>query len=151
MSGGKDRGANWLPALPSAGFCIRSHHAESDNQQRCPQTPRGGYPAKLDVVGRDLVRDFVHTDPDATLQELCTRLYTTTQVLVSRPTMSWLLQQLNLPRKKTFRPIQQERPDMQKPRAPFLCWGATRDRRQGLSGTRDRCPRHGLADVCAGG
>jgi hypothetical protein len=42
-------------------------------------------------MGNDPVRDFVHADPNATLQELYTRLYITTQVFVSRPTMSRLL------------------------------------------------------------
>ncbi|HEY7491824.1 MAG TPA: transposase [Candidatus Tectomicrobia bacterium] len=51
----------------------------------------GGYPATLDAMGNDPVRDFVHADPNATLQELYTRLYITTQVFVSRPTMSRLL------------------------------------------------------------
>ena len=65
-----------------------------------PKPHGGGYPAKLRPAGLEVVRGLVQAEPEATLNELCTRLHTATQVTVSRPTMSRLLRKLNLPRKK---------------------------------------------------
>lgn len=65
-----------------------------------PKPHGGGYPAKLQPAGLEVVQGLVQAEPDATLKELCTRLHTATQVTVSRPTMSRLLRKLNWPRKK---------------------------------------------------
>ena len=65
-----------------------------------PKPHGGGYPATLHPAGLEVVRELVQAEPDATLNELCTRLHAATQVTVSRPTMSRLLRQLNWPRKK---------------------------------------------------
>jgi transposase len=67
-----------------------------------PQPHGGGYPAKLDVTGLETLKTLVHATPDATLQELRTRLATTQQVMVSPATISRALTKLGLPRKKTL-------------------------------------------------
>ena len=54
-------------------------------------TPRphgGGYPAKLDASGCAALKTLVDATPDATLQELRTRLSATHQVSVSHATIS---------------------------------------------------------------
>jgi len=65
-----------------------------------PKPHGGGYPAKLDAAGCDALKTLVHATPDATLQELRTRLSTTHQVRVSHATISRALTKLGLPRKK---------------------------------------------------
>jgi transposase len=65
-----------------------------------PKPHGGGYPAKLDASGCDALKTLVHATPDATLQELCTRLSATHQVRVSQATVSRALTKLGLPRKK---------------------------------------------------
>ena len=42
-----------------------------------PKPHGGGYPAKLDASSLDALKTLVHATPDATLQELCTRLSAT--------------------------------------------------------------------------
>jgi transposase len=53
-----------------------------------PKPHGGGYPAKLDAAGCDALKTLVHATPDATLQELRTRLSATHQVSVSQATIS---------------------------------------------------------------
>jgi transposase len=65
-----------------------------------PKPHGGGYPAKLQPAGLEVVRGLVQAEPEATLKALCPRWHTATQVSVSRPTMRRLLRQLNLPRKQ---------------------------------------------------
>jgi transposase len=65
-----------------------------------PKPHGGGYPAKLDAPRLDALKTLVHTTPDATLQELRTRLAATQQVMVSPATISRALTKLGLPRKK---------------------------------------------------
>jgi transposase len=65
-----------------------------------PTPHGGGYPAKLDATGLEALRTLVHATPDATLQELCTRLSTTEHITVSPATLSRALSNLGLPRKK---------------------------------------------------
>jgi transposase len=77
-----------------------------------PKPHGGGYPAQFQSAGLEVVWGLVQAEPDATLNALGTRLHTATQVTVSRPTMSRLLRKLNVPRKKTFRATEQERPDL---------------------------------------
>jgi transposase len=60
-----------------------------------PKPHGGGYRAELYPAGLEVVRGLVQAEPDATLNELCTRLHAATQVTVSRPTMSRLLRTLN--------------------------------------------------------
>jgi transposase len=65
-----------------------------------PQPHGGGYPAKLNATGLEALKTLVHITPDATLQELRTRLATTQQLTVSAATISRALTKLSLPRKK---------------------------------------------------
>lgn len=67
-----------------------------------PKPHGGGYPAKLDAAGCDALKALVHATPDATLQELRTRLATTQQLTVSAATVSRTLTKLGLPRKKNL-------------------------------------------------
>jgi transposase len=67
-----------------------------------PQPHGGGYPAKLKATDLEALKTLVHATPDATLQELRTRLATTQQVTVSRATISRALTKLGLPRKKNL-------------------------------------------------
>ena len=57
-----------------------------------PTPHGGGSPAKLDAVGCDALKPLVHATPEATLQELRTRLAATYQVSVSQATLSRALQ-----------------------------------------------------------
>jgi transposase len=83
--------------------CVRDlltrYHATGDV---APKPHGGGYPAKLDATGLETLRTLVHATPDATLQELCTRLSTTEHITVSPATISRALTTLGLPRKKNF-------------------------------------------------
>jgi transposase len=97
---------------------LSTRHRATDTV--APKPHGGGYPARLQPAGLEVVRGLVQAEPNATLKELCTRLHTATQVTVSRPTMRRLLRKLNLPRKKTFRAVEQERPDIQQQRLDFL-------------------------------
>jgi transposase len=57
-----------------------------------------------------LVRRHIEKQPDATLDELCEALERKHQLQLSRPTMSRLLQRLDLGRKKSRSMLQNERP-----------------------------------------
>lgn len=65
-----------------------------------PKPHGGGYPAKLDALGLDALKTLMQATPEATLQELGTRLATTQQLTVSPATISRALSKLGLPRKK---------------------------------------------------
>ena len=65
-----------------------------------PRPHGGGYPAKLDASGCAVLQTLVDAPPDATLQELRTRLSAPHQVSVSQATISRALTKLGLPRKK---------------------------------------------------
>jgi transposase len=67
-----------------------------------PKPHGGGYPAKLDATGCDALKALVYATPDATLQELRTRLAPTQQRTVSAATISRALTKLGLPRKKNL-------------------------------------------------
>jgi transposase len=84
-----------------------------------PKPHGGGYPAKLDARGLNALKILVQAIPEATLQELGTRLATTQQITVSRATISRALRKLGLPREKTFHAAEQERPEVQRQRAAF--------------------------------
>jgi transposase len=65
-----------------------------------PQPHGGGYPAKLKTTDLEALKTLVQATPDATLQELRTRLAATQQVTVSPATISRALIKLGLSRKK---------------------------------------------------
>jgi transposase len=67
-----------------------------------PTPHGGGSPAKLDAPGLHALQTLVHATPEATLQELGTRLAATQQITVSQATLSRALRQLGLPRKKNL-------------------------------------------------
>ena len=53
-----------------------------------PPPHGGGYPAQLTASGLETRKTLAHATPDATLQDLRTRLASTQQVTVSRATLS---------------------------------------------------------------
>lgn len=59
---------------------------------------------------QQLVRRLIEQQPDATLEELCEAVARKRQLQLSRPTMSRLLQRLDLGRKKSRSTPQNERP-----------------------------------------
>ena len=85
-----------------------------------PKPHGGGAPAQLDAAGLDTVRALVQAHPDGTLQERCEQLAATQRIHLSQATMSRALTKLGLPRKKTFRAAEPDRPDVQRKRAAFL-------------------------------
>jgi transposase len=84
-----------------------------------PKPHGGGAPAKMDAGGLDVVQALVQMAPDATLSELRQRFEEHYQRRVSIATMSRVLAQLQLTRKKTFHATEQERPEVQRQRAAF--------------------------------
>jgi len=66
-----------------------------------PKPHAGGQRSRLDVAAQVQVRRLVHDQPDATLEELCTRAAETTGIRVSVPTMCRVVRRLGLPRKKS--------------------------------------------------
>lgn len=64
--------------------------------------PRGrGAVAKLDASARQALRELVDQQPDATLDQYIERLVARGYPRVSNPTMSRVLRELGLPRKKS--------------------------------------------------
>jgi transposase len=66
-----------------------------------PKSRAGGQKLRLDAAAEAVVRRLVRDHPDATLEELCTRVAAETGVRVSVPTMCRVLQRWRLPRKKS--------------------------------------------------
>ena len=64
-----------------------------------PKSRAGGQKLRLDAAAQAVVQRLVGDHPDATLEELCTRVAADTGVRVSVPTMCRVLQRLGLPRK----------------------------------------------------
>jgi putative transposase len=65
-----------------------------------PKPHGGGQTPKLTPQQLALIPQFVKEDNNATLDELCEKLYQKTQVRISRATMGRVLQTFKLPRKK---------------------------------------------------
>jgi transposase len=65
-----------------------------------PKPHAGGQRPRLDATAEAQVRRLVHDQPDATLEELCTRAVETTGIRVSVPTMCRVVRRWGLPRKK---------------------------------------------------
>lgn len=61
----------------------------------------GGKPPALGAKARETVRRALARDNDLTLEQLCRRVKARHRLTVSRPTMSRLLGELGLPRKKS--------------------------------------------------
>jgi transposase len=66
-----------------------------------PKPHAGGQRPRLDGTAQVQLRQLVRDQPDATLEELCTRMAAMTDIRVSVPTMCRLVQRLGLPRKKS--------------------------------------------------
>src|SRR6266850_4393959 len=67
-----------------------------------PKPHAGGQRPRLDATAQAQVRRLVHDQPDATLEELCTRAVETIGIRVSRQTMCRVVRRLGLPRKKNL-------------------------------------------------
>ena len=65
-----------------------------------PKPHGGGQKPHVDAAAQAFIRQVVHDDPDATLEELCARLAATIGVRVSLATMRRVVQRLALPRQK---------------------------------------------------
>ena len=86
----------------------------------------GGKPSLLNSQQIDVVIQLVEEDNDATLKQLCTRLFEKTGTEVSLPTMCRLLQKLELTRKKkTLHASEAQTQRVQKLRAQY--WTAIGD------------------------
>jgi len=70
------------------------------NGELGPKPHGGGQKPRVDAAGQAFIQQVVRTQPDATLEELCTRLADATGVRVSLATMCRVVQRLALPRKK---------------------------------------------------
>jgi transposase len=66
-----------------------------------PKPHAGGQRPRLGMAAQAVVQRLMGANPDATLEELCTRVAAETGVRVSVPTMCRVLQRLDLPRKKS--------------------------------------------------
>jgi transposase len=78
---------------------LRRHRTTGD---MAPKPHGGGQRPRLDAAAQAQVRRLVHEQPDATLEELCTRAVETTGIRVSVPTMCRVVRRLGLPRKKNL-------------------------------------------------
>ena len=67
-----------------------------------PKPHAGGQRPRLDVAAQAQVRQLVRDQPEATLEELCTRAAEMTGIRVSVPTMCRLAQHLGVPRKTSL-------------------------------------------------
>lgn len=77
---------------------LLKHYRETGSV--APKPHGGGYPAKVDASGLDVMQARVRVAPDATLSELCQRFEEQYQRRVRIATMSRVLAQLQLTRKK---------------------------------------------------
>jgi transposase len=65
-----------------------------------PRRHAGGRQPRCDATALAVVRQLVHEQPDATLEELCAQLQQRQGLRLSVATMCRVLQRLGLPRKK---------------------------------------------------
>jgi transposase len=79
---------------------LLKHYRETGSV--APKPHGGGAPAKVDGSGLEVVQTLVQAAPDATLRELCQRFEEQSQLSISVATMSRVLAQLRLTRKKNF-------------------------------------------------
>jgi transposase len=66
-----------------------------------PKPHAGGQKPRVDAAAQAFVRQVVHDNPDATLEELCAWLADATGVRVSLATMCRVVHRLGVPRKKS--------------------------------------------------
>ena len=84
----------------SLSFVRRLLKHDRETGSVAPKPHGGGAPATVDGSGLALVQTLVHAAPDATLSELCQRFEEQDQLSISVATMSRILAQLRLTRKK---------------------------------------------------
>ena len=77
---------------------LRQYRATGDI---APKPHAGGQKPRLGAAAQTVVQRLMRTNPDATLEELCTGVAAETGVRVSMPTMCHVLQRLGWPRKKS--------------------------------------------------
>jgi transposase len=77
---------------------LRRHRTTGDI---APKPHGGGQRPRLNAPAQAQVRQLVRNQPDATLEELCTRVAETAGIRVSVPTMYRVVRRLGLPRKKS--------------------------------------------------
>lgn len=78
---------------------LLGHYRRSGGELE-PQRQRPGRHALLDEACQDKLRQWLHEQSDLTLRELIQRLHAATGIAVSEPTMSRVLQQMGMRRKK---------------------------------------------------
>ena len=66
-----------------------------------PKPPTGGQKPRLDAAAQATLRGLVRARPESTLEELCTRVATTTGIQVSVSTMCRTLQRLGISRRQS--------------------------------------------------
>jgi transposase len=66
-----------------------------------PKPPTGGQKPRLDAAAQAMLRGLVRARPESTLEELCTRVATTTGIQVSVSTMCRTLQRLGISRRQS--------------------------------------------------
>jgi transposase len=77
---------------------LRQYRATGDI---APKPHAGGQKPRLGAAAQTVVQRLMSTNPDATLEVLCTGVAAETGVRVSVPTMCRVLQRLGWPRKKS--------------------------------------------------
>jgi transposase len=82
-----------------------------------PKPPAGGHKPRLAPSTQPRLAQWVHEQPDVTLDALCTRVAEATGIRVSGPTMGRVLQRLGLPRKKSCSTRRSETPHASSKRA----------------------------------
>src|ERR671923_176125 len=86
-----------------------------------PRPHAGGRRPRCDPAALAVVRQLVHEQPDATLEELCARLQHRRGLRLSVATMCRVLQRLGLPRKKSpFMPPNVTRRGSSRPARPTV-------------------------------
>lgn len=81
--------------------------------------PHGGGQQRLLAAHEQKLRELVAAQPDATLAELREKIESATNLSVSVATMCRALQRLDLGRKKSHQPAEQQRPEVKKEREEF--------------------------------
>jgi transposase len=85
----------------SRGFVEQLWDRYRSTGEFAPKPHGGGPRARIDGHAEGRLRQWVEEQPDATLEELCTRLQAATRIKVSPSRLCRVLQRLDLPRKKS--------------------------------------------------
>jgi len=85
----------------SQSFLEKLLHRRRTTGEVAPRPHAGGRQPRCNAAALAFIRQLVQTQPDATLEELCTQLQQRRGVRVSVATMCRMLQRVGLPRKKS--------------------------------------------------